>query len=141
MSTRSCLAASVLLLAPLTAAAQTLDWPATVVCSLFDPIICTSEGCHQAALDTLDFPRLIRLDLGEGVMHAVTPEHAGRQSHFKVIDADETRIVMQGFENGRAFSGVLDEPGTLALSAAVEKTTFSVFGRCTDLKLIVEAGR
>jgi len=48
---------------------------------------------------------------------------------------------MQGFENGRAFSGVLDEPGTLALSASVEGTTFSVFGRCTDLKLIVEAVR
>jgi len=141
MTTRSILAASILLLAPFTAAAQTLDWPATVVCSLFDPTICTPDGCHQASLDTLDFPRLIRLDLGEGVMHAVTPEHAGRQSHFKVIDRSETRIVMQGFENGRAFSGVLDEPGTLALSAAVEGTTFSVFGRCTDLKLIVDAGK
>jgi hypothetical protein len=140
MTTRSILAASILLLAPLTAAAQTLDWPATVVCTLFDPTICTPDDCHQAALDTLDFPRLIRLDLEEGVMHAVTPEHAGRQSHFKVIDSSKARIVMQGFENGRAFSGVLDEPGTLSLSAAVDGTTFSVFGRCTDLKLIIEAG-
>jgi hypothetical protein len=36
---------------------------------------------------------------------------------------------------------VLDEPGTLALSASVEGTTFSLFGRCTDLKLVVDAGR
>lgn len=141
MNTRSCLVASILLLAPLTAAAQTLDWPATVVCALSDATICTPDGCHQATVETLDVPSLIRLDLEEGVMHAVTPEHAGRQSHFKVIDSSETRIVMQGFENGRAFSGVLDEPGTLSLSAAVEGTTFSVFGRCTDLKLIVDAGK
>ena len=141
MTKRSCLFASILLVAPLTAAAQTLDWPASIVCALAEATICTPEGCHQAALETLDFPRLIRLDLEKGVMHAVTPEHAGRQSHFKVIDSSETRIIMQGFENGRAFSGVLDEPGTLALSAAVEGTTFSVFGRCTDLKLIVDAGK
>ncbi len=141
MSTRSCLAASILLLAPLTAAAQTLDWPTSIVCSLGDPTICTPEGCHQASLDTLDLPRLIRLDLEVGVMHAVTPEHAGRRSSFEIIDRSETKIVLRGYENGRAFSGVLDEPGTLALSAAVEGTTFSVFARCTDLKLIVDAGR
>lgn len=141
MSTRSCLAASILFLAPLTAAGQTLDWPASVVCAFSDATICTPEGCHQAALDTLDLPSLIRLDLEQGVMHAVTPEHTGRTSRFEVIDRSETKIVMRGYENGRAFTGVLGEPGTLALSAAVEGTTFSVFGRCTDLKLIVDAGR
>jgi hypothetical protein len=141
MTTRSCFVASILLLVPLTAAAQTLDWPASVVCSLGDPTICTPEGCHQSPLDTLDLPSLIRLDLEEGVMHAVTPEHAGRRSSFEIIDRSETKIVLRGYENGRAFSGVLDEPGTLALSASVEGTTFSVFARCTDLKLIVDAGK
>jgi hypothetical protein len=141
MSTRSCLAASILLLAPLSAAAQTIDWPASVVCALSEATICTPDGCHQARLDTLDLPSLIRLDLDAGEMLAVTPEHAGRRSRFEVIDRSETKIVLRGYENHRAFSGVLDEPGTLALSAAVEGTTFSVFGRCTDLKLIVDAGK
>ena len=140
MTTRSCLVIPILLLAPLTAAAQTLDWPTSIVCSLGDPMICTPDGCHQASLDTLDLPRLIRLDLERGVMHAVTPEHAGRQSKFEIIDRSETKLVMRGYENGRAFTGVLDEPGTLALSASVEGTTFSLFARCTDLKLIVDTG-
>ncbi len=141
MTTRSCLAASILLLAPLTAAGQTLDWPASIVCSLSDPTICTPEGCHQATLETLDVPRMIRLDLEHGVMHAVTPEHTGRRSSFEVVDRGETKLVLRGYENGRAFSVVIDEPGTLAISAAVEGTTFSVFGRCTDLKLIIDAGK
>jgi hypothetical protein len=141
MTTRSCLVAAILLFVPLAAAAQSLDWPASVVCSFFDPTICTPDGCHQASLDALDLPRLIRLDLEDGLMHAVTPEHAGRQSRFRVIDRSETKIVIQGYENGRAFTGVLHEPGTLALSASVEGTTFSLFGRCTDLKLVVDAGR
>lgn len=141
MTTRACLVASILLVAPLGAAAQTLDWPASIVCALGDPTICTPEGCHQASLDTLDLPRLIRLDLEDGVMHAVTPEHAGRRSSFEIIDRSETKLVLRGYENERAFTGVLDEPGTLALSAAVEGTTFSVFGRCTDLRLIVDAGK
>jgi hypothetical protein len=141
MTTRSCFAVAFLLLAPLGAAAQTLDWPASIVCSLGDPTICTPEGCHQATLETLDVPRLVRLDIEDGVMHAVTPEHSGRRSSFELIDRSETKLVLRGYENGRAFSFVIDEPGTLAISAAVEGTTFSVFGRCTDLKLIVDAGK
>lgn len=141
MTTRTYLAAAILFLAPLAAAAQASDWPASVVCSLGDVTICTPAGCHQAALETLDVPRMIRLDLKEGVMHAVTPEHAGRRSQFKTIEAGETRLVMQGYENGRAFSAVLTEPGTVALSASMDDATASLFGRCTDLKLITEAGK
>ncbi len=141
MTTRTYLAAAILLLAPLAAAAQATDWPASVVCSLGDVTICTAAGCHEAPIDTLEIPSLIRLDLKEGVIHAVTPDDLGRRSSFKVIEASETRIVMQGFENGRAFSAVLDEPGTLAISASTDGTTFSVFARCTNLRFITEAGK
>jgi hypothetical protein len=141
MTTRTYLAAATLLLAPLAAAAQTSDWPSSIVCSLGDVTICTPDGCHQATLDTLELPGLLRLDLKDGVMYAVTPEDLGRRSSFKVIEASETRIVMQGFENGRAFSAVLVEPGTLAISASADGTTFSLFARCTNLQFITEAGK
>ncbi|HSO21941.1 MAG TPA: hypothetical protein VLT81_03480 [Chondromyces sp.] len=106
-----------------------------------DATICTPAGCHEASLDALDVPRLIRLDLEQGVMHAVTPQHSGRRSHFKVIERGETTLVLQGYENGRAFSAVLDEPGTLAISASTGETNFSVFARCTDLRLVTEVGK
>jgi hypothetical protein len=140
MITRSSLMTSILLLLPLAASAQAPDWPAAIVCALGDPTICTPEGCHQASLDTLDVPRLVRLDLVEGVMHAVTPQHSGRRSTFKVIERSETKLVLQGYENGRAFSAVLDNPGTLAISASTEETNFSIFAVCTDLKLVTEVG-
>jgi len=141
MTTRSYLAAAILFVAPLAAAAQTTDWPASVVCSLGDVTICTTAGCHQAALDTLDLPQLIRFDLKTGVMLAVTPEDFGRRSSFKIIETSDTKIVLQGYENGRAFSAVLDEPGTLAISASSNGTTFSLFARCTSLQFITEAGK
>ncbi len=141
MTTRLTLAASILVLAPIAATAQAPDWPASIVCSLGDATICTPAGCHEASLDTLDVPQLIRLDLEHGVMHAVTPQHSGRRSSFKVIERGETTLVLQGYENGRAFSAVLDEPGTLAISASTGETNFSVFARCTDLKLVTEVGK
>ena len=140
MTTRLTLAASILVLVPLAATAQAPDWPASIVCALDDATICTPAGCHEADLDALDVPRLIRLDLERGVMHAVTPQHSGRRSSFKVVERGETKLVLQGYENGRAFSAVLDEPGTLAISASTEETNFSVFGLCTDLKLVAEVG-
>jgi len=73
-------------------------------------------------------------------MHAVTPEHAGRQSHFKVIDTSETRIVMQGFENGEPSPACSTSPARWR-SAPRWRNDFSLFGRCTDLKLIVDAGK
>jgi hypothetical protein len=139
MTPRSYFAASILMLAALGAGAQTPDWPAAVVCALGEPTTCTPAGCREASLDALDVPRLIRLDLEDGVMHAVTPQHSGRRSNFKVIERGETKIVMQGYENGRAFSAVLDEPGTLAISSAIEGTTFSVFAVCTDLELVADS--
>jgi hypothetical protein len=141
MTTRSYLVAAILFLAPLAAAAQATDWPASVVCSLGDVTICTTAGCHEAPIDTLEIPSLIRLDLKEGVMHAVTPDDLGRRSNFKIIESSDAKIVLQGYENGRAFSAVLDEPGTLAISASTDGTTFSVFARCTNLQFITGAGK
>ena len=140
MPTRLSLAASILCLVPIAATAQAPDWPASIVCSLGDATICTPSGCHVADLDTLDVPQLIRLDLEHGVMNAVTPQHSGRRSHFEIIESGESTLVLQGYENGRAFSAVLNEPGTLAISASTESTNFSVFARCTDLKLVTDVG-
>ena len=141
MTARTLFTTFLLFLAPLAATAQEAPWPDVVVCALGDATICTPEGCHQATLATLDVPELVRFDLKAGLMHAVTPEHAGKRSSFRVIDQTPGKIVMQGYERGRAFSAVLAEAGTLAISAAIENTTVSILGRCTNLKLIEDAGK
>jgi hypothetical protein len=141
MNFKTLVTTPLLLLAPLAAAAQEASWPDAVVCSLRDATICTGEGCRQATLASLDVPEMIRLDLKAGEMHAVTPEHAGRRTTFRVVGQTTAKIVMQGYENGRAFSSVLAEGGTLAVTAAIENTTFSVLGRCTDLKLVTEPAK
>jgi hypothetical protein len=139
MSLRSVVFVSALLMTPLAASVQAADdWPASVVCALADPTVCTPEGCREITLETLDLPWLIRIDLETGVMHAPTPRHSGRRSAFTVIERSEAKIVMQGYENGRAFSAVLDEPGTLAISAAIDGTTASIFALCTDLAFVTQ---
>jgi hypothetical protein len=140
MNRHLCCAAAVLLAAA-SAGAQELGWPSSVVCALGVPTICTEERCRPASLDALDVPSMVRLDLQTGTMHAVNPEHLGRTSRFKVIERSETRMVMQGFENGRAFSAMLFEDGTLAISATTQATNFSVFARCANLQVVNEVGK
>ena len=137
MSLRTVVLVSALLMTPFAASGQAADdWPASLLCALADPTVCTPEGCKEITLETLDLPWLIRIDLETGVMHAPTPEHSGRRSTFTVIERSEAKIVMQGYENGRAFSAVLDEPGTLAISAAIDGTTASIFALCTNLAFV-----
>ena len=93
-------------------------------------------SAQQAPPSQYVFPA--RIDLETGVMHAPTPRHSGRRSAFTVIERSEAKIVMQGYENGRAFSAVLDEPGTLAISAAIDGTTASIFALCTDLAFVTQ---
>jgi hypothetical protein len=94
-------------------------------------------SAQQAPPTQYVFP--VRIDLETGVMHAPTPRHSGRRSAFTIIERSEAKIVMQGYENGRAFSAVLDEPGTLAIRAAVDGTTASIFALCTDLRFVTQS--
>ena len=66
-------AALLLLAAALGAATAEPDWPASVVCALGDPTVCTLDGCKRVPLADLDVPMLVRLDLGTGTMFALTP--------------------------------------------------------------------
>lgn len=93
-------------------------------------------SAQQAPPTQYVFP--VRIDLEAGVMHAPTPRHSGRRSAFTVIERSESEIVMQGYENGRAFPVVLGEPGTLAISAAIDGTTASIFALCTDLAFVTQ---
>jgi hypothetical protein len=112
--------------------------PASMVCALGRVSICAVDGCKEADVDAIGVPGLVRLDFGTGEMHAVTAADAGRRSTFKVLERKDGKTTLQGFENGRAFSAVIDADGIASIASATDGRAIVLFGRCTDLTLVNE---
>lgn len=115
--------------------------PSSMVCALGRVSICALDGCKDAELDAIGVPGIVRLDLETGEMIAVTAADAGRRSTFRVLERKEGRVVLQGFENGRAFSAVIDADGIASIASSTDGRAIVLFGRCTDLALVNEGAK
>jgi hypothetical protein len=112
--------------------------PASMVCALGRVSICAPDGCKDGNVDALGVPGMIRLDFETGEMLAVTPADAGRRSTFRVLERKDGKTTLQGFENGRAFSAVIDADGIASVATATAGRSIIMFGRCTDVALVTE---
>lgn len=122
----------------LAAAAAEPSQPSSMVCALGRVTICTLDGCKDGDVDALGVPGIVRLDLETGEMLAVTAADAGRRSTFRVLERKDGKTTLQGFENGRAFSAVIDADGIASIATATAGRSIVMFGRCTDLNLVTE---
>jgi hypothetical protein len=110
--------------------------PSSMVCALGRVTVCALDGCNERDVDALDVPGLIRLDFETGEMLAVTAADFGRRSTFRVLERKEGKTTLQGFENGRAFSAVINADGIASIATATEGRSIVMFGRCTDAALV-----
>ena len=80
----------------------------------------------------LDMPQFVVIDLKKKTVS--TTKASGENRSTKVqTSSDETEIFLQGIENGRAFSFVIDQAtGLLSAAISSDGATISVFGACTD---------
>jgi len=112
--------------------------PPSMVCAPARVTICTLDGCKDGSIDDLGVPGIIRLDFETGEMVAVTAADAGRRSTFRVLERKDGKTTLQGFENGRAFSAVIDADGIASIATATGGKSIVLFGRCTDVNLVME---
>jgi hypothetical protein len=127
---------SLLLVAPLTIGASHADdlkGVSRLLCSSGQLAACFDDGeCEHAAPWTLNVPAFIEVDLGAKKLSTTPASGENRSTPIKNLERTDGRIVIQGFEGGRAFSFLIDEE-TGALTAAVARNGVGVvvFGNCT----------
>jgi len=127
-----------LCLGALAAVAEEPAQPASMVCALGRVTICTTDGCKDGSIDELGVPGMVRLDFETGNMLAVTAADFGRRSTFRVLERKDGKTFLQGFENGRAFSAVIDTDGIASIATATAGRSIVMFGRCTDVEFVTE---
>ena len=106
------------------------------LCTADEASICSMEGeCVTAEPWTLNIPQFIEVDLAEKTLATTEASGEDRQTTIKVLEREGGLILIQGSEQGRAFSFVIaEEDGVASIAVARDGATVSVFGACTPME-------
>ena len=92
---------------------------ATLLCSVGHLRVCTrGEACEPADHDDFDAPRFLIIDFENRLIVSPDPAQAGRRSQIRWLERLQDRLIIQGTDNGRAFSIIISE-----LNAEMTETT------------------
>jgi hypothetical protein len=135
------MALGVLLLASSASArADDLSGANRILCTAVQATICTLEdGCEMGAPWDYNVPQFIEVDLEKLRLGTTPASNENRSTPIRNVQREDGKIYLQGVEEGRAFSFVIEEStGFASIAVAREKVTVSVFGACTPVE---SAGR
>jgi hypothetical protein len=116
--------------AAVSAVAADFDGSKPLICSAIESQDCTvGTDCLRGLAEDINAPQFIRLDFAKKMMSA-----HGRSTAMKNFVRGDGMLVMQGFENKRAFSiTVSQQTGKLVGAIATDEAGYVIFGACTPL--------
>ena len=107
------------------------------ICSTGPVSACCDEGgCATGTAADLGVPQFMEFDLKQKRISATKASGLNRTTPIDTVKRENGNVVMQGVENGRAFSFVVDEKeGSLSAAVAVVDAgcTLTGFAWCTPL--------
>ena len=127
--------ATVFALAPPMAFSDDISGVDRILCSSIEATVCTFEGgCEIGTPSLWGIPQFLEIDLKKKQVSTTAASGENRMTPATSLRREDGLIFLQGVENGRAFSLVINEnTGVLSAAVAREGITVSVFGACTPL--------
>lgn len=103
-----------------------------ILCASVEATVCTFEGdCEVGSPWLWNIPSFVTIDLDAKTVSTTEAAAEKRSSPFRSVESDDEHLVLQGYENGRAFSFVIHRPtGELTVAVARDGVAVSVFGMC-----------
>ena len=123
------------LFASLPVAADDVTGVDTMICSSIQATVCSLDGdCEIGAPWLWGIPQFVEIDLKNKEVRTTEASGQRRATPLKHVERADGLLVLQGVENGRAFSfAITEEDGSLSVAVARDGITVSVFGACTPL--------
>jgi len=120
---------------PSAAAADDLTGQQEFLCTAVQVNVCNDDGeCSSDQPWNLNIPQFIEVSLKDKRLSTTKASGEARSTPIKNMERGDGLIVLQGFENGRAFSFLITEKtGMLVVSVAREGKAVAVFGACTPM--------
>lgn len=115
------------------APADDLTGATTFLCTAAAVHGCDAEGeCTSGSAWNLNIPQFIEVDLAKKTLSTTKASGENRMTPIKNMEREDGLIILQGAENGRAFSWTITEQtGMATVSVAIEGKGVIVFGACT----------
>jgi len=114
------------------AAAGKYDGSAPMLCAITAASECTADGkCERSAPQAgNNLPTFMRVDVKGKVLRA--DDDSGRKTEIKASSVVDDQLMLQGIENGKAWSMVIkSETGRWGGSVVEDDGSFALFGACT----------
>ena len=117
--------------------AENLEGVDNMICAAGLAQICLETGdCYSATPYELDVPDFVLIDADKETISTTKASGLNRSTVFSKVERGEGTIYLQGIENGRAFSFVIDElTGRMTAAVSRDGLTVNLFGACTDSDL------
>ena len=105
-----------------------------ILCSATKVVVCfESSDCVDMLPWEANVPQFIIFDEKKMTISTTKASEENRSTPIRFLQREEGTIVLQGIEQERAFSVVIDEEfGLLTGSVSRDGVSVSVFGSCTD---------
>jgi hypothetical protein len=111
------------------AGAADFDGSKSMICAAIEANDCASgASCLKGLAEDINVPQFIRLNVADKTISA-----RGRTSTIQNLSRGPGVMVIQGFENARAWSITVWETGKLVAAVAGEEEGFIIFGACSVL--------
>lgn len=113
-------------------AAGKYDGSAPMLCAITAASECTANGkCERSAPQAgNNLPTFMRVDVRGKVLRA--DDGSGRKTDIKTSSVVDDQLLLQGIENGKAWSMVIkSETGRWGGSVVEDDGSFALFGACT----------
>jgi len=104
-----------------------------ILCSVAQASICEDDGgCKSEAPWSLNIPLFIEVNLKDKLFSTTKASGENRSTPIRSSFREDGLLVLQGYEEGRAFSFVIsEEDGLSSIAIARDGLTVSAFGACT----------
>jgi hypothetical protein len=127
------LTASLVVTAPV-AYADDLTGASRFLCSVVSVGRCDLDGCTDDTSDGALVPQFVIVDLGAKLLSTTPASGENRSTPIESLRREGGLVVLQGLQNGRAFSFVIAEKsGNASVAIAREELVLAVSAVCTPL--------
>jgi len=119
------------------AQADNLEGVKEMLCAVSQVQICIeNDTCYSALPAALNIPDFVIINPGKKTLTTTEASNQNRSTSFSSVEREGGLIYLQGIENGRAFSFVIEETsGRMTVAVSRDGIAVSVFGACTDTNL------
>ncbi len=103
------------------------------LCSALQATVCLADGdCAIVAPADLNIPQFIEVDAKAKSLATTAASGENRKTTAASVNRTDERLVMQGYENGRAFSLLVREAtGQASFASVADDRSVIVFAACT----------